>query len=71
MKTRRTVLYLLLNGARELGSVVRRNIKCLLDELSDSLSSEKNVEQDDKDSDYDGKLSVKGTIQDRYKQLLI
>lgn len=67
MKTRRTVLYLLLDGARQLGSVVCCNILALMHELKYNLVADKGSESDDKESEYDGKFSMKGTIQDRYE----
>ncbi|XP_054708625.1 E3 ubiquitin-protein ligase HUWE1-like [Uloborus diversus] len=65
LKTRRTVLYLLLDGARQLGQSVCENIQALMHEMRNahtSYQAEKSFECDD--HDYDGK--VKGTIQDRF-----
>lgn len=66
MRTRKTVLQLLLEGARQLGSVVCCNILALLHELRYNLTGDKSLEVDDRDPEYDGKFSVKGTIQDRF-----
>lgn len=64
MRTRRTVLFLLLDGARQLGSVVCCNILALMHELRFNLA-EKAIEAEEKESEYDGKFTLKGTIQDR------
>nr|XP_042906094.1 E3 ubiquitin-protein ligase HUWE1 [Parasteatoda tepidariorum] len=69
MKTRHTVLYLLLDGARELGQSVCQNIRSLMYELKSlnaHLAAEKNSENEEKDPEYDGKFQLKGTIQDRF-----
>ncbi|KAF8790741.1 E3 ubiquitin-protein ligase HUWE1 like protein [Argiope bruennichi] len=69
VKTRRTVLYLLLDGARQLGQVVCKNIRALMYELRNlnvPLVNDKFPESDDRDTEYDGKFQLKGTIQDRF-----
>ncbi|GBM42389.1 E3 ubiquitin-protein ligase HUWE1 [Araneus ventricosus] len=69
VKTRRTVLYLLLDGARQLGQVVCKNIRALMYELRSlnaQLVNDKFPEVDDRDLEYDGKFQLKGTIQDRF-----
>ncbi|GFT18781.1 e3 ubiquitin-protein ligase HUWE1 [Nephila pilipes] len=69
IKTRRTVLFLLLDGARQLGQAVCNNIRALIYELKHlnvQLATEKFSETEDRDSEYDGKFQPKGTIQDRF-----
>lgn len=59
------MLYLLLEGARQLGSDVHGNILVLMTELRSNLTEHKKLETDDKEPEYDGKIPLKGTIQDR------
>ncbi|GFQ86462.1 e3 ubiquitin-protein ligase HUWE1 [Trichonephila clavata] len=69
IKTRRTVLFLLLDGARQLGQAVCNNIRALIYELKHlnvQLANEKFSETEDRDIEYDGKFQLKGTIQDRF-----
>ena len=65
LKTRRTVLHLLLEGARQLGSVVCCNILALMHELRYNRTSDKNTDAENEEPKYDGKFPVKGTIKDR------
>ncbi|GFY42597.1 e3 ubiquitin-protein ligase HUWE1 [Trichonephila inaurata madagascariensis] len=69
IKTRRTVLFLLLDGARQLGQAVCNNIRALMYELKHlnaQLATEKFSETEDREIEYDGKFQPKGTIQDRF-----
>ncbi|GIX92131.1 e3 ubiquitin-protein ligase HUWE1 [Caerostris darwini] len=69
IKTRRTVLYLLLDGARQLGQVVCKNIRALMYELRNlnkQLNADKFSEADEREAESEGKFQLKGTIQDRF-----
>lgn len=68
-RTRQTVVYLLLDGARQLGQVVCQHIRSLIAELQHlnaQLAASKSSDLEDKDAESDTKHQVKGTIQDRF-----
>ncbi|KFM63905.1 E3 ubiquitin-protein ligase HUWE1, partial [Stegodyphus mimosarum] len=65
LRIRRAVLFLLLDGARELGRAVCANIRALSHEMR-HITVEKNPETDEREIVYDGSFAMKGTIQDRF-----
>lgn len=63
-KTRCTVLHLLLESARHLGSIVCCNILALMNELKYNIVDDRSIKTHNNETESNEKLPIKGTVQD-------